>query len=54
MLRIGQPAHGDGRFTRRELLQVGGLGLLGLTLPDWWRGRDAHKIIAGPSKSDQF
>src|SRR6266571_1700938 len=47
MLHIGKPtarnAHG---VTRRELLQVGGLGLLGVTLADWWRGRD---LQASPS-----
>src|SRR5205823_4688624 len=28
--------------TRREILQVGGLGVLGLTLANWWGLRDAQ------------
>jgi len=43
MFRIGEAAsrHCQG-ITRREILQVGGLGILGLTLADWFRGREAQ------------
>ena len=43
MLTIGHASHPHGnRFTRREVLQVGGLGALGLTLADAWRGRSTQ------------
>src|SRR5262249_4683220 len=43
MLRIGHSAvrHCQG-LTRREILRVGGLSVLGLTLADWFRGRRAQ------------
>jgi hypothetical protein len=42
MLKIGQAvARNCQGLSRRELLQVGGLGLLGLTLADWLRGQEA-------------
>src|SRR5262245_65175103 len=34
-------------YTRRELLQVGGLGVLGLTLADWLRSHDNQASAAG-------
>src|SRR5262245_34230302 len=33
--------------TRRHVLQAGGLGLLGLTLADWWGLREAHAAPSG-------
>src|SRR5262249_19883879 len=40
MLYIGHATERNCRgITRRELLQVGGIGLLGLTLADGWGGR---------------
>src|SRR5258708_13856185 len=47
MLHSDKPIAPKGQgVTRRELLRVGGLGLLGVTLADWWRGRD---VQASPS-----
>ncbi|MBI1918459.1 MAG: DUF1501 domain-containing protein [Planctomycetes bacterium] len=47
MLHIGKPTARNGQdVTRREILRVGGLGLLGVTLGDWWRSRD---VQASPS-----
>src|SRR5262245_8978203 len=47
MLHIGRPGQRIGHgVTRRELLQVGGIGVLGLTLADWWHVRD---LQASPS-----
>jgi hypothetical protein len=49
MLHIGRPGRRIGhRVTRRELLQVGGIGMLGLTLADWWR---APELQAKPSRT---
>lgn len=49
MLKIGRSVRGKGQnFTRREILQVGGVGFLGLTLADWFRAREAQ---ASPSTS---
>jgi hypothetical protein len=31
-------------ITRREILQVGGLGVLGLTLPGWLRARAVNPL----------
>jgi hypothetical protein len=46
MFRIGEATFRNCRgVTRREILQVGGVGLLGLTLADWFRGR---QVRAGP------
>jgi hypothetical protein len=45
---------GDGRsrncqgMTRREILQVGSIGFLGLTLANWWTGREAQASSAAP------
>jgi hypothetical protein len=42
MFHIGQAQSASCRgISRREILQVGGLGLLGLTLTDWFRSRGA-------------
>src|SRR6516225_2225572 len=47
MLHIGRPGQRIGHgVTRRELLQVGGIGVLGLTLADCWGVRD---LQASPS-----
>src|SRR6476619_5688888 len=47
MLHVGEATTRNCQgISRREILQAGGLGLLGLTLPDWWRAREAH---ASPS-----
>lgn len=46
MLHIGKTISNGKGVTRRDLLQVGGLGLLGVTLADWWKGRD---VQASPS-----
>ena len=44
MLRIGQGKTRNCQgVSRRELLQVGGLGVLGFTLADWLRAADARK-----------
>src|SRR3954452_24073396 len=52
--------------TRRELLQVGGLGVLGVNLADWLRGREPHEtqradkscififLEGGPSQLETF
>jgi len=43
MLNVGTVTHRNCQgLTRRALLQVGGLGVLGLTLADWWRVREVH------------
>jgi hypothetical protein len=43
MLHIGRPGRRNGHgLTRRELLQVGGIGMLGLTLADGWRAREVQ------------
>src|SRR5438128_87446 len=40
MLTLNQPVSRNGQgVTRRELLQAGGLSLLGLTLPNLYQGR---------------
>src|SRR5947209_2463576 len=40
MLRIGEALSGNCQgLSRREILQVGGLGALGLSLADLWRAR---------------
>ncbi len=40
MLYVGHAIERTCRgITRRELLQVGGIGMLGLTLADGWRSR---------------
>src|SRR5436853_6351681 len=50
MLHVGKAADRNCQgVTRREILQVGGLGLLGLTLADWWRVRE---LQASPSSSE--
>src|SRR5262249_31812614 len=47
MLHIGKPTDPKRHpATPRELLRVGGIGLLGVTLADWCRGRD---LQASPS-----
>lgn len=47
MLNIGKAASRSCEgVTRREILQVGGLGFLGLTLADWFRARE---VQASPS-----
>lgn len=47
MLRIGKSIDRTGQgVTRRDLLHVGGIGLLGLSLADWWR---AGEVQASPA-----
>jgi hypothetical protein len=47
MLNVGRTtARTCQGLTRRAILQVGGLGVLGLTLADWWRAKEAQ---ASPS-----
>jgi hypothetical protein len=49
MLYIGNATERNCRgITRRELLQVGGIGMLGLTLADRWHGRVDGVVIACP------
>jgi hypothetical protein len=49
MFRVGEAASRTCQgMTRREILRVGGLGLLGLTLGGWFRGREAR---AGASQT---
>jgi hypothetical protein len=48
--------HGSGSrlcdgVTRREFLRVGGLGLVGLSLPDLFRGRALGRALAAPSRT---
>ena len=51
MLHIGNPAARNGHgITRRELLQVGGIGLLGLTLADAWNVRHLQASPATRSR----
>jgi hypothetical protein len=51
MLHIGRPGQRNGHgFTRRELLQVGGIGALGLTLADCWGVRDLQASPSSRSK----
>src|SRR6266566_2377665 len=50
MLNIGKPGRNGHGFTRRELLQVGGIGLLGLTLADSWRVGDVQASPAPRSR----
>jgi hypothetical protein len=55
MLRIGQTASRTCQgISRREILQVGGLGALGLTLADWWRlpSVQASPYGAGPPRKE--
>src|SRR5262249_4587629 len=48
MLNIGASAiRNCSGLSRREVLQVGGLGALGLTLGDWWR---LHPAAAASSR----
>jgi hypothetical protein len=48
MFRIGDAAQRNCQgLTRREVLQVGGLSVLGLTLADWWRARAAQPNVGG-------
>src|SRR6266480_1703514 len=50
MLRIlGSPRKLCDGVTRRDFLQVGGLGTLGLTLGDFLRMREAQAAPGGPS-----
>jgi hypothetical protein len=50
MFRIGKTAARTCQgVTRREILRVGGLGFLGLTLADWWGGR-AAQAAATPTR----
>ena len=52
MLNIGAATQRNcGGVTRRELLQVGGLGALGLTLADWWRAKEVQASPAAASNS---
>lgn len=51
MLHIGNARTGHCRgVTRREILQVGGLGVLGLTLADAFRGALASPFLPGNSR----
>ncbi len=48
MLNVGQAvARNCQGFSRRELLQVGGVGLLGLTLADWLRASESRAAWPG-------
>lgn len=53
MLHIGKAAwrHCQG-LSRREMLCVGGLGLAGLTLADWFRAKEAAASPSGDAPSD--
>lgn len=52
MLNIGRASNRNcSGVTRRELLQVGGLGVLGLTLADCWRDRELQAKPASASGS---
>src|SRR5437870_5821441 len=52
MLRIlGSPRTLCDGVTRRDFLQVGGLGTLGLTLADFWRLREAQAQGTSAAKS---
>src|SRR5215213_9863438 len=52
MLKIGRAASKTCQgLSRREILQVGGLGFLGLTLADWFQAREAQ-ASPGTSVSD--
>ena len=51
MLHIGQPViYPGGGHTRRDLLRGGGLGLLGLTLPNWWKSQSVQASPASKSR----
>jgi hypothetical protein len=67
MFNIGAAAFRNCQgITRREILQVGGLGFLGLTLADWWTARAAQSassrepscififLSGGPSHLETF
>src|SRR5262249_20476131 len=48
MLRIGDAKVRNCQgITRREMLQVAGLGVAGITLPDWFRAQEARATQAG-------
>lgn len=64
---LSQPRRSCGGLTRRELLQVGGAGLLGLSLPRVWAAEAAQSerrgrarsvlflfLFGGPSQTDTF
>src|SRR5262244_3691565 len=53
MFNIGAATHRNCRgVTRRELLQVGGLGVLGLTLADWWRAKEVQAAAGSGSRRE--
>lgn len=52
MFHIGAAASRNCQgISRREILQVGGLGVLGLTLADWWAARNAQANPSNPITS---
>jgi hypothetical protein len=53
MLTIGQGATRTCQgITRREILQVGSLGVLGLSLADFWRVQAAQSTSSGPRRRE--
>jgi hypothetical protein len=51
MMKVGQGISRNCQgFSRRELLQAGGIGVLGLSLADWLRARDAQKASPRSAK----
>src|SRR5262245_21663913 len=51
---LGGPRQTCRGLTRRELLQVGGAGLLGLTLPKVWAAEAARSVQRARAKSVMF
>jgi hypothetical protein len=55
MLKVGETiTRNCAGYTRREILQVGGLGLLGLTLADWLRCHDNQASAAGAARNREL
>jgi hypothetical protein len=55
-LNIGEVAVRDCQgLTRRQILQVGGLGAIGLSLADWWKARElqAHSSSPGTRRREK-
>ena len=54
MLKVGQVKSKNCQgISRRELLQVGGLGLLGLGLADWLRADETQPVTRRRSRSSE-
>src|SRR5438128_6038854 len=51
---LSEPRRTCGGLTRRELLEIGGAGLLGLTLPKVWAAEAARPIRPARAKSVLF